>query len=753
MEKSLVQHLNHSMQQTQTLPVIGIHCASCASTISKVISKQPGVEKCQVNVATENATVTFDASKTSINSLNDKLKPYGYSLKINSQPDSQHSTLSDHDKVMFVFPLSLLIFTLMMWDILSQLIPQFPPLFLPMQLFNLINFILSSVILFVFGQQFIQGVKVFATTKTASMDTLIGVGSLSAYFYSSFILFFPQAANRFQLAPNTYFDVVIVVIGFILFGKYLESKSKQSTREAIKKLIKLQAKTAIIFRNHKEVEIPIEDVTVGDIFVVKPGAKIPVDGEIISGETSINESMITGEPIPTDKSTGDSVIAGTINLQGNFQAKATKVGENTVLSQIIKMVENAQGSKAPIERLADSISAIFVPTVLIIAALTLISWLVIGSFYIPTSKALAYGISSFVGVLVIACPCALGLATPTAIIVGVGKGAENGILIKDAESLEKLYKTNILVMDKTGTITLGKPEVTDVYSEEIGKSEIIKIAASIEYASEHPLAQAIVSHHGNHPLKKVTHFRNLEGKGVEGVVDGSKYLLSSAKAAQESSISIDENLINTKTKEGKTAVILSSHHKALGYIFISDQIKSEAKDAIEKLHQMKIKVIMLTGDNANTAKFIGNLVGVDEVIAGVLPHEKANIIKKLQNEGKFISMVGDGINDAPALATANVGIAMSTGTDIALESANITLLQGDLSKLAKAIKLSKTTMAVIKQNLFWAFIYNILGIPLAAGIFYPLAGILLNPVFAGLAMAFSSVSVVSNSLKLKTIKL
>lgn len=762
------------MKQTTTLPVIGMDCASCAATISKVLKKTPGISQCDVNLASEKAKISFDDSKINPVQMNEILKPYGYSFitpeinKTNSIPGIDHTEHikmlkaeeleKQKNNVQLVFPLSLLVFVLMMWDISSKYFSLIPPFFLPMRMFNLITFVLSAFILFGIGGQFIKAIGTFVVTKTANMDTLIGIGSSSAFIYSAFVFLFPQTISSLGLPENTYFDVVIVVIGFILFGKYLEARSKVNTGAAIEKLFKLQAKTALVIRNKKEIEIPINEVIVGDVIIVKPGTKIPVDGTVIEGYSSVDESMITGEPLPVDKTVKDSVVGATLNKQGVLKIKATKIGQNTLLSQIIQMVEDAQGTKAPIEKLADQVSSVFVPVVLILAVITLITWIFVGSQFMPLSQAFAFGLSSFVGILVIACPCALGLATPTGIIVGVGKGAENGILIKDAESLEKLHQVDTIVMDKTGTITKGSPEVTNIIGFSLKEDKIIHIAASLENNSEHPLAKAILDqfsslrakHSNQYKLNSVTDFEIIEGKGVTGKINNQTYYLGNESLISDLKLKFDTEKLIEKTKQGKTPVILSTKKEVLGIIFISDTIKDEAIRAISDLHHQKLKVIMLTGDDQNTANFIGEQVGVDEVIAQVLPNEKADIIKKLRTENNKVAMIGDGINDAPALALADVGIAMSTGTDIAMESANITLLHGDLSKLVKAIKLSKLTMNTIKQNLFWAFIYNVIGIPLAAGAFYPFTGILLNPVFAGLAMAFSSVSVVGNSLRLKT---
>lgn len=489
-----------------------------------------------------------------------------------------------------------------------------------------------------------------------------------------------------------------------------------------------------------------------DIVVVKPGGKVPVDGIIVEGNSSVDESMITGEPIPVEKNINDNVIGGTINKQGSFKFKATKIGAETMLSQIIKMVDSAQGSKAPIQGLADKISEVFVPAVLIIAVITLIAWLIIGSVFLPFNQALSLGILCFTGVLVIACPCALGLATPTAIIVATGKGAQNGILIKDAESLEKLYKVNVVVTDKTGTLTKGKPEVTDIKNISLdNENTLLQILTSLENKSEHPLAEAIINKANELDINilPVENFKIIEGKGLQGTINSTLYYAGNIALLKDLNIDFDIKVIDELTNIGKTPVFLSAQGKLLGIIGIADTIKENAKETVGKLNKLGIKVVMLTGDNQNTANYIAKQLGITEVIAEVLPQDKSKKIKELQQAGKIVAMVGDGINDAPALAQADVGIAMATGTDIAIESASITLLKGDFSKVLHAIRLSKFTLNAIKQNLFWAFAYNIIGIPLAAGLLYPFFGVLLNPIFAGLAMALSSISVVTNSLRLK----
>jgi Cu2+-exporting ATPase/Cu+-exporting ATPase len=757
------------------LNVEGMHCASCSVIITKKLSKLEGVNKANVNYANEKAEVDFDESKVSIEKMNEEVGKLGYHLMDDgSQMGGTHHMTPgmDHSehlglgqskerkarelaelraKTHFVLPLALLMFVAMMWDIGARLFWFIPNLPIPMELFNIISLIVATVVMFWIGKPFIAGVARFIQYRAANMDTLIGIGTLTAYMYSAILVLLPQVRQFIQLPEFTYFDVVIVVIGFVTFGKYLETRSRQRTGAAIEKLLNLQAKTALVMRDGKEVEVPISEVIIGDQIIVKPGVKIPVDGKIISGTSSIDESMITGEPVPTDKKAGDMVIGATINKQGSFVFEATKVGSDTMLAQIVKMVEQAQGSKAPIQALADRISAIFVPTVLIIALAALAGWLIIGIPLIGQSLAVSYGILSFVGVLVIACPCALGLATPTAIIVGVGKGAEHGILVKDAESLESLGKVGVVVFDKTGTITKGKPEVSDVISllSSISGDEILRQAASVEKKSEHPLAQAIVSAAEVKKLSLIEtdNFSAQEGVGVSADIGEKKVLIRKANKSDS------EQQILKLQQEGKTLAVVEIDKEKVGVIAMSDAVKDEAKQAIASLHKKGVKVIMLTGDHEAAAQYIAKQAGIDQVIAGVLPSEKASKIKELQADGMVVAMAGDGINDAPALMQADIGIAMATGTDIAIESAGITLLHGDITKVSKAIDLSRATMRTVRQNLFWAFIYNVVGIPVAAGLLYPLWGIVLNPIFAGLAMAGSSVSVVTNSLRLKTKKL
>lgn len=747
---------------TETFKIEGMHCASCASVITKRLSAIPHIKSVSVNYGTEKAKVEFDHEHVSINSMNDVIGKLGYSLSTTEKSEHDHAntqknTLNElKHKTEFMVPVTFAVFALMMWDIASKIFVEVPNLPMPMPLFNTLGMILATVALFWVGKPYLLGVTRFIRHGVANMDTLIGLGTLAAYVYSIALTLIPFLGVLLNVPEYTYFDVTIVVIGFITLGKYLEIRSKKKTGDAIEKLLNLQAKTALIIRDGKEVEITIQDVKHGDLIIVKPGSKIPVDGTIVEGVSFVDESMVTGEPMPVQKKIGDNVVSGTMNTSGSFIFKAMKVGSETLLAQIIKMVEDAQGSKAPIQALADKISSVFVPTVLVIAFITLGTWLIVGSQYLGFSQALSLGLVSFVGILVIACPCALGLATPTAIIVGVGKGAKEGILIKDAATLEKLHKVNTIVVDKTGTITKGKPTLVDIQNaSDLHNNELVSILASLEKKSEHPIAHAIVNYaqENNISTSDVSNFESMQGKGLKGSIDGTEYFVGNAKLISDLKTSFDVTRLNEFTSQGKTPVILATKYNVLGFVMVADEIKQESKKAIADLHKLGIKIVMLTGDDEKTAKYIASLVGIDDVVAHVLPQDKLEKIKELQSQGRVIAMAGDGVNDAPALAQADVGIAMGTGTDVAIESAGITLLGGDISKLVKAIRLSKITMHGIKQNLFWAFIYNVIGIPLAAGVFYPIFGWVLNPIFAGFAMAMSSVSVVSNSLRIKAKKI
>ena len=736
-----------------------MHCASCAGIIERVFKKTEGVSSALVNYATEATQISFDETKTNPEKLSKKIEHLGYSLDIGiGQPkNNKLSELADMKKKLTVaIPLAAISVFVMAWDILSlyKVVPMMGPI-IKTFFMNLLP-LMATYTLFVVGKPYLLGFYRFLRYGKANMDTLIGLGTSAAFLYSFVVFAFASVLATYINVGSTYFDVVIVVITFITLGKYLEARSKIKTGDAIEKLLNLGAKTALVMREGKEIEISINEVVHGDAIIVKPGTKIPVDGTITEGSSYIDESMITGEPMPVQKKIGDGVVAGTMNTSGSFIFKATKVGSETLLAQIIKMVEEAQGSRAPIQALADKISAIFVPIVLVIAFVSLGAWILIGSSSLGFAQALSYGLMSFVGVLVIACPCALGLATPTAIIVGVGKGAKEGILIKDAATLEKLHKVDTVIVDKTGTITKGKPTLVDIRNDS-GNSleEFISLIATLESKSEHPIAHAIVNYakENNIEINSVTDFNTIEGKGLKGKINNIEYFVGNAKLVEDLKLDFDKSQLEQYTQEGKTPVIVANQNEVLGFVMVADEVKEESKQAVADLHKLGIKVIMVTGDDAKAANYIATLVGIDEVVAHVLPKDKLEKIKELQLGGKIVAMAGDGVNDSPALAQADVGIAMGTGTDVAIESAGITLLHGDISKLVKAIKLSKMTMRGIKQNLFWAFFYNIIGIPLAGGLFYPIFGWLLNPVFAGFAMAMSSVSVVSNSLRIKAKKL
>ncbi len=773
--KKLLKVMEINKKQIHTR-VKGMHCASCAGIIERTFKKIDGVHSAEVNYGTETAKISYDPNKTNPQDLSKNIEKLGYSIHTPSASE-MHMSEDEHrehlglnqskkeklaeiadmkTKVVSALPLAVFSISLMIWDVLikykvlsemNSVTSEFLHHLLPL---------MATYILFVVGKPYLLGFYRFLRYGKANMDTLIGIGTLTAYIYSFIVTAFEDVLKPLINTENTYYDITIVVITFIALGKYLEARSKIKTGDAIEKLLNLQAKTATVLRDGREVEIPVAEVIHGDLIVVKPGTKIPVDGIITEGSSFVDESMVTGEPMPVKKKMGDNVASGTINTNGHFIFKATKVGSETLLAQIIKMVEDAQGSKAPIQALADKISSVFVPIVIVISFAALISWIIFGAGTLGISAALSYGLVSFVGVLVIACPCALGLATPTAIIVGVGKGAGEGILVKDAATLEELHKVDTVVFDKTGTITIGKPTLVDMHNmSNFSDDELISILGTLEKKSEHPIAHAIVNYaiDKSIDLKEVLDFKNIEGKGIGGKIDNKEYYAGNVKLAKDFGLPLDTSKIEQYTQEGKTPVVITTKEKVLGFVMVADEIKAESKKAIADLHKLGIKSVMLTGDDEKTAKYIASLVGIDEVIAHVLPQNKLEKIKDLQAKGAVVAMAGDGINDAPALAQANVGIAMSTGTDVAIESAGITLLSGDISKLVKAIKLSKMTMLGIKQNLFWAFIYNIIGIPLAAGVFYPLFGWLLSPVFAGFAMAMSSVSVVLNSLRIKTKKL
>ncbi len=734
----------------KTYDVKGMHCASCVRVIERKLKKVEGVVDANVNLATNKATVTSHEHIPD-HHLSSALKDTSYELLVEEKKSGGHAhmestsnnSLSENTFISLV--MISINAVIMIWEL------TFPMSYTISEFFHHLLPLMATFMMFVIGRPYLAGLWRFIKYRRADMDSLVGIGTLVAYLYSFIITAFEMPLRSYLNTEHTYYDVVIIVIGLITLGKFLEARAKSHTSDAIKKLINLQAKTARVIRGGKEVDVPIEEVKIDDVIRVRPGEKIPVDGIIIEGESSVDESMITGESIPVDKEVDALVIGATMNKSGSFLMKATKVGEDTMLSQIVKLVEDAQGSKSPIQRMADTVSSYFVPAVLIISVLTFIGWVVLtGSF--------VNGLVSMIAVLVIACPCAMGLATPTAIMVGTGLGAERGILIKDATSLEIAHKIDTIVFDKTGTLTNGKPEVTDIVPiGNITKDEILRLSSSIEKGSEHSLAEAITKKGEEENIKilNVSKFKAVAGYGVEGIIDNKQVYFGNRGLMKREKISIDQFIDQIEKLEtiGKTVMLLAVGKNLVGLVAVSDTIKESAKEAVMMLKKKGIEIAMITGDNTRTANAIAFSLGIERVLAEVLPDQKEAEVRKIQEEGKVVAMVGDGINDAPALATADIGIALGTGTDVAIEAADITLINKDLKSVVSAIELSKKTMSTIKQNLFWAFGYNVLLIPVAMGVLYPLWGILLSPIFASFAMAASSVSVVSNSLLLKRVKI
>jgi len=722
------------MKKKTNIKITGMHCASCVNIIDKALKKKEGVISSNVNFATEKAVVEFDPQKISEAEIIAAIKSKGYGGDLINKHDPQSDNKNKQKELsalknmliisaIFSFPLLLLA----MFFIKNPL---------PFQ--DYIMWFLATPVQFYVGKQFYLGAWAALKNKTSNMDTLIALGTSAAYFYSVYVILFAVEGHQ-------YFEAAAVLITLVVLGKYLEAVAKGKTSKAISKLMQMEAKTALVIRKGQEVKIPIDEVKTGDIIMVKPGQKIPVDGIITEGNSSINESMVTGESLPVDKKKGDQVIGSTINKQGSFLFKATKVGADTTLSRIVKLIEEAQTKKAPIQRFADHISSYFVPTVIFISLLTFVVW------FSLAHATIGFSLIAAVAVLVIACPCALGLATPTAIMVGTGKGANRGILIKGGDALETAHKLKYVVFDKTGTITKGKPEVTDIITAQgITEKNFLEIAGSIENNSEHPLAEAIVNHAKTKKISfhKVIGFQALVGRGVKGKIAGKEYLLG--KSAEKNNPFQKE--MERLESEGKTAMILQQGKKVMGIIAVADEIKEDSPKAVKMLQQLGVKTYMITGDNQRTAQAIAKQAGISDFFAEVLPEDKAMHIKRLQKTGK-VAMVGDGINDAPALAQADIGIAMGSGTDVAMETGNIVLMRNSLFDVPKAIKLSKMTMSKIRQNMFWALIYNTLGIPIAAGVLYPWTGWMLNPMIAGGAMALSSVSVIANSLLLRNKKL
>ncbi|MDR2022787.1 MAG: heavy metal translocating P-type ATPase [Hungatella sp.] len=744
-----------------TIPIGGMTCAACAKRIEKAVGKLEGVASTSVNFATEKATVTYDPQKIRLSAIKAAIEKAGYkALEVNKadaadedrvRKQREIKTLWTKFIVSAVFSVPLLYIAMAPMINIIQL--PFPAGIAPMEnplTYALVELLLVAPVIGVGYKFYTIGFKALLQ-RSPNMDSLIAIGTTAAVLYSIYNTF-QIAEGHFMAVDSLYFESAGVIITLILLGKSLEAVSKGRTSEAIKKLMGLAPKTAIILEDGVEKEIPIDEVEIGDMILVKPGEKIPVDGTVLGGHTAIDESMLTGESMPVDKKEGDQVYAASLNTTGTIRFRAEKIGSDTALAQIIKLVEDAQGSKAPIAQMADIVSGYFVPVVCVIALLSGIAW------YIGTAGDLKFALTIFISVLVIACPCALGLATPTAIMVGTGKGAENGILIKGGEALETAHKISTIVFDKTGTITEGKPTVTDVLTiEGITKEMLLQLTASAEKGSEHPLGQAIV--HGAEDagltLFAAEHFESLTGRGIEAKIGGEDILAGNRKLMVERSISLTgmEEASDRLAGEGKTPMYVAINGKLAGIVAVADVVKESSRAAIEQLHKMGIEVAMITGDNKRTAEAIAKQVGIDRVLSEVLPQDKSDEVRKLQAEGRKVAMVGDGINDAPALAQADIGIAIGSGTDVAMESADIVLMRSDLMDVPTAIHLSKQTIRNIKQNLFWAFGYNVIGIPIAAGLLHLLFnGPLLNPIFAAAAMSLSSVSVLTNALRLKRFK-
>ncbi len=726
----------------ESYPVLGMSCAACASSAENIIKQQEGVVDASVNFATGNLSVAYQSSLTSSEKLQQALQSGGYDLLLEEESKQQETLEALHvakyqqlkSKTIWAILLSLPVVLIGMF-------------FMNIPYANEIMFAFATPVVIWLGRDFFVGAWKQAKHHTSNMDTLVALSTGIAYLFSVFNMIFEDFWMRRGLHAHVYFEAAAVIITFILLGKLLEEKAKGNTSTAIKKLMGLQPKTVTLVQEDKgEVVIPIEQVQIGNRLLVKPGEKIAVDGIVVFGNSYVDESMLSGEPVPVAKSHGEKVFAGTINQKGSFQFEATKVGKETLLAQIIKMVQEAQGSKAPVQKLVDKIASIFVPVVISIAILTFILWTVFGG-----EHAIVQALLAAVTVLVIACPCALGLATPTAIMVGVGKGAEQGILIKDAESLELAKNIDAIILDKTGTITAGRPEVNDIVWAQYNSSQEA-ILFSIEKQSEHPLAEAVVNYLNQAHVVELSQFESITGKGAQANYNGLSYFVGNKKLLEEREVEIStalETKANEWLSQSKTVIWFASERIALAVLAISDQIKPTSVQAIDELQKMGVELYMLTGDNEATAQAIAHQTGIRHYKAEVLPQDKATFVKDLQQQGKVVAMVGDGINDSTALATADVSIAMGKGSDIAMDVAKMTIISSDLIKIPQAIRLSKQTVATIKQNLFWAFIYNLIGIPIAAGILYPINGFLLNPMLAGAAMALSSVSVVTNSLRLK----
>ncbi|RZL16460.1 MAG: copper-translocating P-type ATPase [Hymenobacter sp.] len=745
--------------KTETLDIEGMTCASCASFVEKSLSRTPGVQRAMVNFATEKATVDYVPTQASPATLKEAVINAGYGV-VERPPDisaAERSAEIDRQKALayqklkrrfgvavglalLIMPLSML----MLWPAMMQRVN--------MQWLNYGLLFLTLPVLLYSGREFYESAWNGFKHRAANMDTLIAVGTGAAFLYSLAATVVPGFFTSRGLMPEVYYDTTATIIALILLGKVLELRAKTQTSSAMRSLIGLQAKNARVVRpDGAEVDVPIEQVQLGDLVVVRPGEKVATDGLIMEGSSAVDEAMLTGESLPVQKQAGDPVFGATLNKTGSFRFRVTKVGTDTMLSQIVKLVEDAQGSRAPIQRLADKVSAIFVPTVVVIAILTFVIWFDLA----PVGTRLPLALVNFVAVLIIACPCALGLATPTAIMVSTGKGAEHGVLVRNAEALEKAYQVNTVLLDKTGTITRGEPAVTDFWTlPNQPTSQLLQVVAAVERQSEHPLAEAVVRHaeaQGGASLS-ATGFRAVEGKGAAATVNGQAVLIGNRRLLADEGASLSPSLITQAEQllsQAKTVLYIAVAGQAVGLIGVADTVRDTSAAAIKKLQALGIEVVMMTGDNPETAAQVAGQVGITRYFAEVLPADKASKVKELQAEGRTVAMVGDGINDAPALAQADIGLAIGSGTDVAMEAAGITLMRSDLNGVVTAIELSRQTIRTIKQNLFFAFIYNTLGIPVAAGLLYPFFGILLSPMLAAGAMALSSVSVLTNSLRLR----
>lgn len=736
----------HGKITTLSLPVEGMTCASCVLRVEKALKHVDGVRDASVNLASEKATVAFDSSKVNFDHLREAVEDAGYTLRTPKEATlreqaGDHTYRSLKNDLILSASLTLPVMVVGMLSMSQWYMERSP---LSMDATNKILLLLTTPVMFIPGRRFFRGCWNAITHRTADMNTLVAVGTGAAFAYSMVVTLFPEVFGLHEHLTEVYFDSSATIITLVLLGKVLEAKAKGRASDAMRALLDLRPLTARLLKNGEDVEVAVEDVAVGDIVIVRPGERIPVDGIITKGHATVDESMVTGESLPGERTVGDRLVGGTITLNGSCELRATAVGKDTVLARIAQLVEDAQGSKAPIQSLVDKVASVFVPVVIGIAVVSFVVWMFVGN--VPFTRAMINAIA----VLIIACPCALGLATPTAIMVGTGIGARLGLLIKDAQNLERIRAVNTIVFDKTGTITEGRPSVTDVDAVNgYNADTMLALAASVERRSEHLLAEAIVRHAREKgvQLRDVDTFQSMTGLGVKGTVDGVEVIAGTPKVMNQHEIVLgdaNESVVRFAAA-GKTSVIIAAGGKVAGVIAIADAIKPNASEAIHQIHLMGIETVLLTGDNEQTAQAIASEAGIMRAMAGVLPHEKANRVKDLQSNGRVVAMVGDGINDAPALAQADVGIAMATGTDIAMETAGVTLMNADLASIPRVIRLSARTLRTIKQNLFWAFVYNVIGIPLAA------FG-MLNPMIAAAAMAFSSVSVVSNSLRLKSFK-